>query len=98
MPAVRQKLHLSICSNLRVQLSGASDDKTFLQDIGDEKVAFSRRIDAISKKSLKYNYDPSQAKAPKNVDHDALRDAYLEKASSILYCSNNKWVELGGDD
>jgi hypothetical protein len=77
---------------------GASDDKDFLQGVRDEKVAFSRRIDAISKEGLKYKYDRRPAKAPKDMDHDALRDAFLEKASSILYCSNNKWVPRGGDD
>jgi hypothetical protein len=70
----------------------------WVQGIGGGKLGFSRAIDvaniaAIDELAKAYNGPPAPAR-----DHDGINDAFIEKASTILFCHGGKWVRLQGAD
>jgi hypothetical protein len=38
------------------------------------------------------------ANLPKPIDHDAIEEAFLDKASSIFYFANGKWFSVASGD
>jgi len=78
------------------------DDASFLQMVTPDANGYSRVISRISPDDLtqryasQYNRNDS-ATLPK-FDHDAINDAFLEKASTTYYCSGTSWHKLRGSD
>lgn len=74
------------------------DDVTFFQGVGSGKREYSRIIGVTSRRSIP-NISPADGDYKlKDPYHDAIYDAFAEKASTIFYCEKGKWHELEGAD
>lgn len=74
------------------------EDKGFLQDVGGDKISFSRSISAVGKDYIMQHYQTYGGPEPPPVNHQGIDDAFLEKASVVHYYHNGKWLELTGAD
>jgi len=79
-----------------------SDDALFLQAVTPNEIGYSRVISRVSPDDLAQRYgrqhNPSSSATPPKFDHDALNDAFLEKASTTYYCSDTSWHKFLGSD
>lgn len=70
-------------------------DADRLQEIGQGRIGYSRWIAAASPDDIrKHNPDAHPPLPP--LDHDGLHDAFIEKASVVLYWSGSTWLTLTG--
>jgi hypothetical protein len=74
------------------------EDKGYLQDGGNDKIAYSREITAVDRKFIMTHYRAYGGPEPPPIDHQGIDDAFLEKASVILYWYEGKWLRLQGAD
>jgi hypothetical protein len=74
------------------------DDSHFLQTIGDGKIGYSRAIDRVNPAWIRVYAQEYGGPLPKRLDHDGINDAFLEKASQVLYQEDGGWQELAGYD
>lgn len=76
---------------------GRAEDSGYLQGIGDGEVGFSRQIRVVNQKAIlsygRYNGDKLPA-----ITHQGIEDAFLDKASGILYCHEGQWLGIAGAD
>jgi hypothetical protein len=66
-----------------------------------KKTQYSRLIRKETRKGIVKRLGASEEPSPlarEQVDHDGIEDVYVGKASTILYCTEGKWVELDGAD
>ncbi len=75
-----------------------SEDKGYLLDVGNDKIAYSREITAVDRKFIMTHYRAYGGPEPPPIDHQGIDDAFLEKASVILYWYEGKWLRLQGTD
>jgi len=75
-----------------------SEDKTYLQGLGGEKIGFSRGIAAIGSDFIMEHYRAYGGPKPPRIDHQGINDAFLEKASVVQYFFDGKWLQLTGSD
>ena len=68
--------------------------RDYLQGIGDGRIGFSRAISTVDRYP---DYGGEEAQYIK-LEHDAIEDAFVEKASTIWICRNGKWVAIEGSD
>jgi hypothetical protein len=73
-------------------------DTTWLQDIGDGKIGYSRAISAVGKKFIVEHYSAYGGPKPPPIDHQGINDAFVEKASIVRYYYRGNWLELTGAD
>jgi hypothetical protein len=75
---------------------GERSDSTYLQVIsGDGAIGFSRMIVSVGPEYIKNrNKDVADLKEI----HNGINDAFTEKASTVHYCSEGKWIKLAGAD
>lgn len=74
-------------------------DITYLQDIGEGKIGYSRNIQLSAGKLIFASFKTRGESAPSIAfDHDGLNDAFIEKASTIHYCHGGKWFQFQGAD
>lgn len=66
-----------------------TEDKTYLQGFV-KGIGYSRLIHPITRNR--------GSMPPKDLDHHAVEDAFLGKASGVIYCDNGKWTHLTGAD
>jgi hypothetical protein len=76
-----------------------SADRAWLQGIGSEQIGFSRYVSTITAARIlaiqeAYNRDSPLVE----IRHDGLEEAFLEKASTIHYCQEGRWIEISGVD
>lgn len=70
------------------------DDSAYVQQVDSNRHAFSRLIStATSSEIARYVMRNSPG-----FDHEGIIDEFAEKASTIFYCREGKWVELQGAD
>lgn len=62
----------------------------YLQGIGDNQIGFSRYLGTTDF----YSAEDGSVK----LEHDAIEDAFAEKASTIWLCRNGKWISFSGAD
>lgn len=72
-------------------------DRNFLRGYGRDRIVFSRQILAVSVTAIRNTYEHHGA-TPPELDHEALEDSFLEKASSRHYCEDGSWKRLIGAD
>jgi hypothetical protein len=75
-----------------------ADDATFLQGIGDGKIGYSRAIDRADTAWIREHAEAYDGPLPKRLDHDGINDAFVEKASQVLYYEDGAWQGLAGSD
>lgn len=57
-------------------------------------MGFSRAMYKVDKKYIIDHYDSYGGPKPLPVDHEGISDAFVEKASVVLYLYRGKWLEL----
>ena len=75
-----------------------SEDKGYLQDVGNDKIEYSREITAVDRKFIMTHYRAYGGPEPPPIDHQGIDDAFLEKASVTYYWYEGKWLRLQGAD
>lgn len=77
---------------------GSTSDAAFLQGTGAGRIGYSHVI-AVAHPSRIREYAGSPAgPLPKRLDHDGLEDAFAEKASTVFYLEDGRWLTLPGAD
>jgi hypothetical protein len=77
---------------------GKSEDKQYLQGIGNDQIGYSREITAVDRKFIMTHYRAYGGPEPPPIDHQGIDDAFLEKASVTHYWYEGKWLRLQGAD
>lgn len=72
-------------------------DRSYLQDRGGLRIDFSREIGVVGPEQIVATYRHYR-KDPPQVSHDAIDDAFVDKASVRHYCDSGTWRELIGAD
>ena len=85
-------------SPTRVETFGLADDKTYLQDLGNDRIGYSRVIALADRESISGLSDGSGGKGPRRPDHDGIEDMFVDKASIVYYWQSGKWSKLFGGD
>lgn len=81
------------------ELSRDDDPRAYLQGIGDGAIGYSHAIQTVNGAYIREHYEEyGGTEPPATIDHDGIDDAYLDKASVVLYWSKGKWVGLSGAD
>ena len=73
----------------------AQDDADRLQVTGPGQIGYSRGIFVASPADIR-EHNPNPDQLSPVLDHDGIHDAFIEKASVILYWSGGKWLRLAG--
>ena len=73
------------------------EDRTFLQGISPERIAYSRAISTVGKDFIMRHYNAYGGSMSPPIDHQGVDDAFLEKASVTWYFYD-KWLKLTGAD
>jgi len=74
------------------------EDLHILQGIGDGKIGYSREISPVDEKYIMDHYRAHGGPKPPPIDHLGINDAFVEKASVVLYFYQGKWLQLTGAD
>jgi hypothetical protein len=86
-------------STKSVSETARAEDRNFLQTISEGgKVGFSRAIDVVDKDYILEHYREYGGTKPPPITHQGINDAYVEKASTVLYFYRKRWLELHGAD
>ena len=73
-------------------------DRGYLQDVGGDRIGFSREIRVADAKRVRDAHASHGGPEPLRADADGIEDFHLEKASSIWLWHDGKWFELAGSD
>jgi len=76
----------------------ASEDKFWLQGLGQGRIGYSRKISTVGEKYLLDHYRTYGGPTPPPLDHEGIDDAFMDKASVVNYCYQGKWLRLQGAD
>ncbi|HLM62290.1 MAG TPA: hypothetical protein VK308_15920 [Pyrinomonadaceae bacterium] len=78
---------------------GKSEDLGYFQTVdSNNEMGFSRAIATVDKKYIIDHYNSYGGVKPPQIDHEGINDAFVEKASGVLYFHRGKWLELQGAD
>lgn len=72
-------------------------DASYLQEVGEGKIGFSRLITAAGKDFIRAHQQGADPRLPA-IDHHGIEDAFVGKASVIRYFYRGAWLELSGAD
>lgn len=76
-----------------------SPDRSYLQGgPGPGGIAYSRAIANAPQKTIAAYKSEYGGPNPPDTSHDGIESIFIEKASTIFYCANGKWVKLPGAD
>jgi hypothetical protein len=75
-----------------------SEDKGYLQMLGENEIGYSREIRAVNRDFILRHYRAYGGSEPPPIDHHGIDDAFLEKASITWYWHQGKWLQLQGAD
>lgn len=74
-------------------------DRTYLQDVAEGRIGFSRAISPVDVSFVREHYRGYGGAQPRpRIDHDGVGDAFVGKASIVWYWYQGKWLELPGAD
>ncbi len=73
-------------------------DINLLQGDGDHKIGYSRGLAAVGREIIISEYRAFGGVKPPPIDHQGIEDAFVDKASTILYFFRGKWLILTGSD
>jgi hypothetical protein len=74
-----------------------SKDRGWLQGTGDG-IGYSRVISTVGKNFIDSHFEAYGGPIPPTILHEGINEAFIEKASTVHYCHNGKWLELTGAD
>ena len=84
-------------SNRVIELAPQADIHR-LQTEGSEQIGYSREISPAGREFIMRHYDAYGGVKPPPIDHQGINDAFVGKASVVLYFYRGKWVALTGED
>lgn len=73
-------------------------DINVLQSEGGVKIGYSRQIDPVGGEFILRHYHAYGGVKPPLIDHQGINDAFVGKASVVLYDYRGKWLTLTGAD
>jgi hypothetical protein len=73
-------------------------DTDRLQSGADGKTGYSRAISPVDRTFILEHYRAYGGPAPPPIDHQGIDDAFVGKASVVLYFYRGKWLQLAGAD
>lgn len=73
-------------------------DRSRLQGMGAGRIVYSRAIRRVRPEQIRQPRTTVDNPPPVELVHDGIDDAFLGKASSVLYCHNGQWLRLPGSD
>lgn len=86
-------------STRRVAEFAQGEDKVYMQTVDhDGRVGFSRGIFAVDPKYILDKNPQYRRRKTPMITHQGLSDAYIEKASTVLYFWRGRWLTLYGSD
>lgn len=86
-------------SSEKVAEIAKSDDIGYFQVVANnDEMGFSRGIYKVDKKYIIDHFISYGGTKLPPIDHEGINDAYVEKASEVLYLYRGKWLELQGAD
>ncbi len=85
-------------SPTRVLEIAREPDINRLQVEGGEKIGYCREISSVGRDFIMRHYDAYGGVKPPPIDHQGIDDAFVEKASVVLYFYRGKWLPLTGAD
>lgn len=86
------------------QLEGFSPDKRRLQGMGRDRktskplIEYSRGISSVGESFILDAFEGFGGPEPPPIDHEGIDDAFLGKASHVLYWYKGEWLTLQGAD
>jgi hypothetical protein len=96
---VSQILIVSAVTGVVVDSLHMVPDKNWLQTIGGGKIGFSRILGVLPMSAIKGRTTDNAEKAiPQPIDHDAIDEGFLEKASSAYYRARGVWYSIMTSD
>ena len=85
-------------STARITRLAQRPDAGYLQTFGDDRIGYSRGISVVGRKFILNHYHAYGGPRPPPIRHDAIDDAFLEKASVVYYFDGTRWHKLQGAD
>jgi hypothetical protein len=80
-----------------IELARAADING-LQSVGGTQIGYSREISPVGREFIMRHYQAYGGVTPPPIDHQGIDDAFVGKASVVLYFYRGKWFELTGAD
>lgn len=69
-----------------------SGDGAWVQGIGEGRWGYSRLIQALPRRRIRgWRVDVDRNRIPQPIDHDAIEQAFVEKASQAFYFARGRW-------
>jgi hypothetical protein len=85
-------------SNLKPAEIETAPDQDRLQGWGGDKIVYSRAITPVGTKFITEHYNAYGGEKPPPLHHQGIDDAFVGKASVVLYLYRGKWLHLSGAD
>ena len=85
-------------STVSVSELAKSPDLSWMQGTGENRIGYSRAIFTADKKDILDHSKSYGGRKPPPINHGGIHDAFVGKASSILYLYRGKWLQLQGAD
>lgn len=85
-------------STILVFWSGSERNPAALAAIPDADRLYSREIRAVGRQFILQHFQAHGGPKPPPIDHQAIDDAFVGKASVVFYWHRGKWLELTGAD
>lgn len=82
----------------KVTSIGKAGDKTYLQEIGNKVIVFSRVIETIGWQKLGEILKKTGQRENVIKEYDGIHDRFLDKSSSLHYYSAGRWYNFVGAD
>jgi hypothetical protein len=79
------------------ELSSAPD-AGYLQGTGGGSIGYSRAIGVASPAYIRRMHHSFGGPVPPRLDHDGIDNAFVEKASTVMYWHEGRWLRLTGMD
>lgn len=76
----------------------ASEDRYWLQGMGNDEIGYSRAIDTVGKKYIIAHYEAYGGAKPPPIHHQGIDDGFMGKFSVVYYCHQGEWLQLQGAD
>jgi hypothetical protein len=76
----------------------STPDANYLQATGVGSIGFSRAIDVATPAFIRRMHEAFGGPSLPRLDHDGINDAFIEKASIVLYWHEGRWLRLTGMD
>jgi hypothetical protein len=75
-----------------------TEDRIYIQAFRKDQFSFSRGITPAGRDFIRLHHDAYGGLTPPPIDHQGIKDAFIEKASVVWYFYKGQWLKLSGSD